>query len=168
MALVVVALEREIPNTDKEVLVTGVGKVNAAIALTKRLMKGDIKKVLNFGSAGSTKFPIGDLVKCGRFVQRDMDCTGLGKYPHQTYGEEYDYLSNTDDEDFVTCYSGDSFVMDKAFDVVDMEAYALAKVCKEFDVEFHCIKVISDNADEHADDAWFERNIKDVKITDED
>ena len=35
-------------------------------------------------------------------------------------------------------------------DVVDMEAYALAKVCKLENINFRCFKFISDNADETA------------------
>ena len=39
-------------------------------------------------------------------------------------------------------------------DVVDMEAYAIAKVCKLENIEFKCFKYISDNADENADNDW--------------
>ena len=39
-------------------------------------------------------------------------------------------------------------------DVVDMEAYAIAKVCKLENIEFKCFKYISDNADENADHDW--------------
>ena len=39
-------------------------------------------------------------------------------------------------------------------DVVDMEAYAIAKVCKFENIEFKCFKYISDNADKNADNDW--------------
>ena len=37
---------------------------------------------------------------------------------------------------------------------VDMEAYAIAKVCKLENIEFKCFKYISDNADKNADNDW--------------
>ena len=39
-------------------------------------------------------------------------------------------------------------------DAVDMEAYAIAKVCKLENIEFKCFKFISDNADENANNDW--------------
>src|ERR1700689_4784726 len=64
------------------VLYCGVGKVNAAIALTKELsryaLRGEpMPLVLNFGSAGSRRFEAGTLVACHEFVQRDMNVSAL-------------------------------------------------------------------------------------------
>ena len=39
-------------------------------------------------------------------------------------------------------------------DVVDMEAYAIAKICKLEKIEFQCFKYISDKADNNADIDW--------------
>lgn len=58
-----------------------------------------------------------------------------------------------------SCGTGDSFVQSKIemnVDVVDMEAYALAKICKLHNVDFKCFKFISDNADENASSDWLE------------
>ena len=44
-------------------------------------------------------------------------------------------------------------------DLVDMEAYAIAKVCKLENIGFRCFKFISDNADEDANIDWNE-NLK--------
>ena len=58
-----------------------------------------------------------------------------------------------------SCGSGDSFVnqkIDMTVDVVDMEAYAIAKVCKLENIEFKCFKYISDKADENANVDWNE------------
>ena len=44
-------------------------------------------------------------------------------------------------------------------DVVDMEAYAIAKVCKLENIEIKCFKYISDNANKNADNDW-KRNLK--------
>ena len=59
--------------------------------------------------------------------------------------------------DGYSCGTGDSFVTSSIpikVDVVDMEAYALAKVCKLEKINFRCFKFISDNADESASVDW--------------
>ena len=56
-----------------------------------------------------------------------------------------------------TCGTGDSFVEDKSQyygEVVDMEAYALAKVCTYYAVPFISFKYITDGADEQAHEDW--------------
>ena len=42
-------------------------------------------------------------------------------------------------------------------DLVDMEAYALAKICQQKGVEFHCFKFISDHANCDAADDWIQQ-----------
>jgi adenosylhomocysteine nucleosidase len=39
-------------------------------------------------------------------------------------------------------------------DVVDMEAYAIAKVCEKYKVKFDCWKYISDQANQDAHNDW--------------
>ena len=53
----------------------------------------------------------------------------------------------------LTCATGDSFVESEIglkADVVDMEAYAIAKVCYLESIPFACFKYISDFADDAA------------------
>ncbi len=85
--LLVIALRAEAAGVfeaaGESVLYCGVGKVNAAIALTRELtryaLQGcDLPLVVNFGSAGSRMIAAGTLVGCHEFVQRDMDVRGLG------------------------------------------------------------------------------------------
>ena len=57
------------------------------------------------------------------------------------------------------CASGDRFVKNKLeinCDIVDMEAYALAKVCKLNGIEFKCFKYISDYANDESSNDWIE------------
>ena len=151
-----------------EVLYTGVGKVNAAISLTRRLEAhrhagGAPAIVVNFGTAGSARIAARTLVACRRFVDRDMDVAALGFAPGET---PFDPLPPTlefpaffADLPEAVCGSGDSFAtMDHgpACDVVDMEAYALAKACRTAGAAFACAKYVSDGADEHAARHWKE------------
>lgn len=151
------------------VLYCGVGKVNAAIALTQELSRyghhgEDMPLVVNFGSAGSRRHASGTLVACHEFVQRDMDVRGLGFALGVTpYDEAPSRLSF--DPLFplpaAICGSGDSFATaDSDVDcaVVDMEAYALAKVCWYENARFACVKYVTDGADTSAADDW-QRNV---------
>ena len=55
------------------------------------------------------------------------------------------------------CGSGDSFAtvaVGMDCDVIDMEAYALAKVCWRNEAPFACAKYVSDGADHTAADDW--------------
>ena len=61
----------------------------------------------------------------------------------------------------VTLGTGDSFVQDKDswfnyanVDIVDMEAYGIAKVCKRNNIPFRCFKYVTDFADENALENW--------------
>jgi adenosylhomocysteine nucleosidase len=167
--LVVMALEVEaqgrVQAEAAPLLFTGVGKVNAAHRLTRRLFEereqGRHPLVVNFGTAGSRRFPTGALVACRHFVQRDMDVTGLGFAAHETPFEsvprELEFPEIFPGLEHGTCGSGDRFEAgrdDPSFDVVDMEAYALAKVCLFEGVSFACAKYITDGADSNAATDW--------------
>ena len=173
--LIVCALEVETQGQlgDYEVLYTGVGKVNATIKLTRKLGKFGshipYERIINYGTAGSRKIKKKTLVDCTKFVQRDMDVTGLGFMRGETPFEKEPPLMLEVNSDFnpigrnATCGTGDSFVEDKSQyygEVVDMEAYALAKVCWTYDVPFISFKYITDGADEQAHEDW-ESNLAD-------
>ena len=174
--LIVCALEVETQGQldDYNVLYTGVGKVNATYALTSHFGKYGTHipydLVINYGTAGSRKIKKKTLVDCTKFVQRDMDVTGLGFMRGETPFEddiplmldfgitEYNTIQRR-----ATCGSGDNFVEDKTNyygEVVDMEAYALAKICYLRKVPFVSFKYITDGADEQAHEDW-EANLAD-------
>ena len=55
------------------------------------------------------------------------------------------------------CGSGDRFETGRpavACEVIDMEAYAIAKACKRAGTPFGCVKYITDGADHAAADDW--------------
>ena len=168
--LVIVALRGESAGVFEAagipVLYCGVGKVNAAMALARALapyaLQGQaMPQVLNFGSAGSRVHLTGTLVGCHEFVQRDMDVSGLGfalgvtpydeAPPCLRFDPVFKHLPSA------VCGTGDSFATvatDMDCGVVDMEAYALAKVCWFDKAPFACAKYVSDGADHAAADDW--------------
>ena len=180
--LIVCALEEETVGQldDWNVLYTGVGKINATYKLTKRFgsyhsfpaVRRNHLLVINYGTAGSRELPVGELVDCTKFIQRDMDATQFGFLRGQTPFEETDSLYNgksiialDSNSEFnpigkhYVCGTGDNFVDNiedeiEYIDVFDMEAYALAKVCSYYYVPFISFKYITDNADEHSVGDW--------------
>ncbi|WP_207534158.1 5'-methylthioadenosine/S-adenosylhomocysteine nucleosidase family protein [Desertivirga arenae] len=146
---------------DYNKLITGIGKVNAAYELTKAIQDKRPEVIINLGSAGSAFFQKGDVVCCTEFVQRDMDVRGLGYEQYETplsgipaqlnYGLDMANLKKG------VCGTGDNFEMahlTKAYNVVDMEAYALAMIAMRENIPFVCLKYISDGANEDAADDW--------------
>jgi adenosylhomocysteine nucleosidase len=170
--LVVCALPSELPEMLPErVLFTGVGKINATHVLTRYLVNHpEIKTVINYGTAGGAhNVKKGALIKCTTFLQGDMDCGGLAE-PGITFGDDpivsaviqfgtEGSICRTQDQ-FIESLDGlDLFqhlVNNNKFNVVDMEAYALAKVCTHLHVDFHCYKYVSDDANENANTDWQE------------
>jgi adenosylhomocysteine nucleosidase len=148
------------------VLYCGVGKVNATFALTRELERyrhaqRPLPLVVNFGSAGSRQHAGGALLACHEFVQRDMDVRALGFALGVTPFDEAP-ARLTFARRFTTlppgvCASGDSFATtacEMSGDVLDMEGYALAKVCWRERCEFACVKYVTDGADHEAADHW--------------
>jgi adenosylhomocysteine nucleosidase len=148
------------------VLYTGVGKINAAWALTRKLSEyrhanQAMPLVINFGTAGSRSFSAHTLVACHSFVQHDMDVTGLGfargTTPFDDTPARIEFDPTFTDLPQAICASGDSFQTGEcalACDVVDMEAYALAKVCRLEQAQFACVKYVTDGADDSSGSDW--------------
>ena len=154
--IILIALEAEAPEMAKwpSVFFTGVGKVNAAITAATLIERYKPKRVWNFGTCGGITVGTG-LYEMKNFVERDRDrCPEtldavVAPEPNLiSFGEGY------------TCSTGDDFVMDSNLelpaDVVEMEAYAIAKACKSAGVEFRCYKYVSDSANENSDVDWVE------------
>jgi adenosylhomocysteine nucleosidase len=164
--LTVFALKMEAQNLfeNENVIFTGVGKINASYNLCKSIFNNRPDFVINLGSAGSSVFKAGSLVGCSKFIQRDMDAVPLGfekwvtpfdkKKSLLEYGEHF-----IEDLPQVICGTGDNFDTSGAkeiYDIVDMEAYALAKICQLEKIPFVSVKYISDGADGKAADDWNE------------
>jgi len=156
----VAALEDEVIGLDYFHFL-GVGKINATIKTTELINKFKPKEIINFGTAGSLNNKLNGIIECTKFYQRDMDCRGLLNFKlGQTPFDKINEIINS--KNGYSCGSGDNFVTTKIemdVDVVDMEAYATAKVCAIRAVKFRCFKFISDSADKSADNDW-NKNLK--------
>jgi adenosylhomocysteine nucleosidase len=155
--IILLALPQEAPSLAQQsnVFVAGVGKVNAAIVTTRLILEHRPREVINFGTAGGITVTSG-LHRCTRFLQRDMNCQALGFEPGQIPFDDLSEIKFSDDG--LLCGTGDSFVNGEPLltpvDVVDMEAYAMARACWYLGVDFQCWKYISDNANYQASQDW--------------
>ncbi len=167
--LIVIALESEANGRfdDYQTVYTGVGKLNAAYKLTRALMQWKADKgeyptlVVNVGTAGSSLFSYATVVNCTQFIQRDMDTSVFGDTLYATPNEDTSPVFSAglryEPCAQAVCGSGDSFSTDdvmRGWNVVDMEAYALAKVSAGEGVPFCCLKFISDGANSDAAVTW--------------
>lgn len=158
--IIVTALEDEAHGLDKfaPVVFTGIGKINACIKLYEAILKYQPDLVLNYGTAGGIADLTG-LHKIKHFVQVDMDVRGLD-FPRgitPLMNEQLPVKTG------LVLGTGDSFItnakkqlegLDIEIDLVDMEGYALNKVCEHHGVAFESYKFISDNANETAGGDW--------------
>lgn len=170
--VVFVALEEEFPiryaPDNINVVYTGIGKVNAAKTVARYLTANPyVEVVYNYGTAGAADNSVaGELLEVKAVVQRDMDLTPLGlpKFVTKEHQMPFIYTSNRDTE--IVCGTGDSFARpEDPYHIVDMEAYAIASVCRSFGIsQIYVYKYISDTDDDvDPGEAWKENVSKGAK-----
>jgi|TARA_B110000093_G_scaffold101770_1_gene109414 adenosylhomocysteine nucleosidase len=136
---------------------TGVGKINATYNTLRLINFHKPKIIINYGTAGAINAELKGIIECTKFYQRDMDVRSLNFELGETPFDKIKEIIIS--QNGYSCGTGDSFVnkkIDMKVDIVDMEAYAIAKICKLENIEFRCFKYISDNADENANIDWNE------------
>ena len=129
------------------VVFTGMGKMRMFSALVKwheSLPEGSDAVVLNIGSAGSAKYPIGTIVNCTRICNGGCelveDCIVLPGEGARIFSGDYFMSTQTFSPEQVKKLS-------RQYDLFDMEAYAAAQFCKMYGIPFYCLKAVSDNLD---------------------
>jgi len=160
--LVVAALYKEIHTVNcPRGLITGIGKTNAALKLSKYLGENpEVERVINFGTACGINYKIGDVIECTEFINGGFSYPGIDNSPDDKIIQTSDYGPSVASFDsFVTEFPQEAW--DRAIDCVDMEAYAYAKVCKEFGVEFLCHKYITDSCEEDEQESNWEERVSD-------
>ncbi|MER7622866.1 nucleosidase [Streptomyces sp. NPDC126503] len=162
--LLVLAVKEEAQHldTDLPVLLTGMGKVNAATALATVLARGPRPSgVVNLGTAGALRPGWTGTHVVGTVVQHDLDGATLAAL---TDGGTYGPPMALPDGGDVVLATGDLFVSDEAArarlaelaPLVDMEGYALAVAAERAGVPLRIVKHVSDDAGEGAGRTWRE------------
>ena len=160
LPLLVVALEEEATHlhvSELPVLVTGAGKVNAAIAVASILADWSPTRVVNLGTAGALHDGMTGTHVIGTVIQHDLDDDALFALSGLHFGEPV-HLA----ESGARLATGDAFVADaetrarlaERADLVDMEGYAVARAAIDAGVPVTLVKQVSDNAGEGAGGSW--------------
>ncbi|MGW7432353.1 nucleosidase [Streptomyces sp. NPDC054861] len=161
--LLVLAVKEEAQflDTDLPVLLTGMGKVNAATALATVLGRGPRPSgIVNLGTAGALRPGWTGTHVVGTVIQHDLDGELLATLTGESYGEP---LALPDGGEVVLA-TGDAFISDEVArarlaaraPLVDMEGYALASAAAVAGVPLRIVKHVSDEAGDGAARTWRE------------
>ncbi len=149
---------------------TGIGKVNAAMATQRLISQNKVSHVYNFGVAGgiSNKVNIGDIICADRTAQSDFDLSIFGLKKGQMWETKKRFFPAFYDKKLLrilqnkypvktgTIVSADQFIADRKavlqigreFKAVakDMETAAINRVCYVNKIPFTAIKGICDDS----------------------
>ena len=150
---------------DYPIFNVGIGKINSAMNMVDLIHEHQPDLVINFGSCGNLKdHKVGEVMEVGT-VYNNIDVRPFSEYgctPESPYCEIK--LSDSGIECFTTDQIYDNTRTDYAkkyleminkCNIVDMECYSLAYVCKMFNTKFKSFKWVSDdgNVDTWEDNA---------------
>jgi adenosylhomocysteine nucleosidase len=139
------------------VLVTGAGKVNAAVATAAGCRQWRPALVVNVGTAGALRSGLSGLYEVGEVRQHDLDDAALHALTGRHFGPPIALGAGP------VLVTGDVFVAGGSVrerlraagaDLVDMEGYAVARAAVTLGVPVRLVKHVTDTADEGAARDW--------------
>ena len=153
-------IEVNIPNAEVIYVETGMGKVNAAKKTMRAICEYHPDMVINIGSAGTLNHKVGDIFVCNHFIDRDLRKVTLdGVVSELEFGNDaINRIFTGCDLMYGTCNTGDSFITQGNYiegDVIDMESFAEADVCREMGVPFFAVKYVTDVVGQNSSEEWF-------------
>ena len=139
-----------------EVLVTGIGKVSAAVAVASVLAtygSGRLPLVVDIGTVGALHAHHTGLFTPSRVLNHDLSAAAI-----RALGHDVDDAIELPDGDGSVLATGDVFISDAAVrdllaqraDLVDMEGFAVAYASAHMGAECRLVKHVSDQADDSA------------------
>lgn len=145
---------------------TGIGKTKSASILTKNICQCKPDLVINIGTAGTLTHKVGDIFIVNHFIDRDFESTRLPGIEFEISAADLlagnPFLKNflqTYNKQGI-CSTGDTFLTEAGnfqADIVDMEAYAQAYVCREFGVPFLSVKYVTDIIGQNSVQHWADK-----------
>lgn len=158
--LLVVALELEaiaLRDLGLPLLVTGAGKVNAAVAVATAINVSRPRELINLGTAGGLKPDVSGTHLVSTVLEHDVDDASI----YAIADVHCSMPINLSREGLILA-TGDRFIASAAdrqllavvADMADMEGYAIAKAAALAGVALTMVKHVSDQADEGAARSW--------------
>lgn len=173
--LVVVADPREATHLpdDVDIVLCGIGKVDAAIATTAALARLSPQElvrttVVNLGSCGALRPGLNGVYEPGVVLNHDISADAIRALGH----DPHECISLPSGDERIILATGDLFVADTTVrdqlaeraSLVDMEGYSVVRAAQAFHVPVRLVKHVSDDADAGALD-WaqlVERSARDL------
>ena len=160
----------------------GIGEIRAAMATQILVDNYKVERILNFGFVGalSNKCKLNDLVIVDKTVHYQFDLEKINGTPKGQYNNRQQLYFITDQDitakiqqktsiKAVTLASGDEFIAETTkkdwlvatfnADICDMEMAGISLVCENNKVPAVSLKIVSDNANEEANQT-FEETVK--------
>ena len=163
MTLIVAAMKEEveeilkIKTKDTDVIITGIGKVNAAMKLSAYLSTHKVDKIINLGFAGGNiAYEVNDIVVIDQTLYHDFDLSLFGYEKGQVPGFPKVFITDENLKKSIKnslqkaktgiLYTGDYFMSEPVEQaaVFDMEGASLYQVAHYFSTPIISVKVISD------------------------
>ena len=138
-------------NGDIVLLLSGIGKANAAMATAHCLMRHDPDWICNLGAAGALdrEHPLGEIYQIDKVLDYDRPTFITGKphayKPHLFKGIDTARLATRDRPVYGR---EERELMSRDADLCDMEGAAVAQACALFGKKAFLLKFVSDNPDQ--------------------
>ena len=167
--------EGEFENEKIVLIISGIGKVNAAVSTQFIIDKYKVDKLLNFGLAGGIGkgIEIGDIYFVEKAVQYDFDLSLLNNVEIgrlEEFDDKYINVTTIKGSEFglKKLATGDRFNEDKndekllveymKADLRDMEGGAVAQVAVMNNKPFYMVKAVSDKIEKDSISSYFEQS----------
>lgn len=150
----------------QDVLITGIGTLNAAMKLTEYLTvareRGTLPgRVVNLGTVGALYDGLDGVYEIDTVLKHDFNLL-IESDIHRYLLPETIEIPVSDELPVQGLATGDTFVTETAIrerlavksGLCDMEGYAIAAVCRQFDVPVTLLKQVSDPANEDSIGVW--------------
>ncbi|MEG1580253.1 MAG: nucleosidase [Bacteroidaceae bacterium] len=145
-------------------LITGCGKASSAAMLMEAICTDKPDLVINIGTSGTLNYKIGDVLVCRVFYDRDYEHLYLPMLERvidnstpPVLSHWKSVLSGVEVDQRFAVNTGDNFLTgDTPFtgDVVDMEAFAQAWVCRYKQIPFLSVKYVTDLLGQNSIKKW--------------
>ncbi len=147
---------------DDVLVICGIGKSNAAMAVACLSCRFSLSRIINAGAAGCTheKFSLGDIFQVSRAVEYDRPHI-VSKKPREMIPDTLDGLpcAVLATQDVPVTLAEKRMELSTMADLVDMEGAAVLQAAKKFGLPAYLFKIVTDTP-AHEKDADIIRNIR--------
>jgi len=154
-------------NKNNILIISGIGKANAAMACTYSCLKFNPFCIINLGAAGATgdRYTLGDPLHVKKAFEYDRP-QFKSKFPHRHIPdilEDFSYAKiATLDRPILD--PAERHKVSKTADLIDMECASVIHACRKFKTKCYIFKFVSDTP-EHTKDNDIVENIKNYRNT---